>query len=385
MTTEKMESMPDIHACATPSLVVNLPGLQRNIERMNQRARALGVMLRPHLKTAKCIDVARLLQSDISTGITVSTLKEAEYFLAHGISDILYAVSIAPAKLSRVAKLNSAGARIQIILDMPETAQRVVHAARDHGTRFDVLIEIDVDGHRAGIEPDDPDLLEIARILHEAEETRLLGVMTHAGEAYACSNTAELAVHAEIERSRCVAAAQRLRKIDIPCPIVSVGSTPTALCADNLNGVTELRAGVYVFFDLFQAGLGVCDTGDISLSVLTSVISHKHSHQRLIVDAGGLALSKDHSTSLQHDDPGYGLVASAVDGLLIPGLQVASVDQEHGIIQLDHPADFARFPVGSQLRILPNHACMTAAAHDQYLVVDDSGAIQEIWTRCNGW
>lgn len=385
MNTEKMGSMPNMAECVTPALVVNRPGLLRNIERMDQRARRLDVMLRPHLKTAKCIDIARLLHSDISTGITVSTLKEAEYFFSHGIRDILYAVSIAPAKLARVAKLNQAGACIQIVVDLPETAQRVVSAAREHGTSFDVLIEIDVDGHRAGIEPTDPALLDIARILHKAEETRLLGVMTHAGEAYACTNTKELAAHAEIERSRCVAAAERLRQLEIPCPVVSVGSTPTALCADNLSGVTELRAGVYVFFDLFQAGLGVCETADISLSVLTSVISHKHSHQRLIVDAGGLALSKDHSTSLQHNDPGYGLVMSAADGLLIPGLRVESVDQEHGIIQLKDPADFSRFPVGSQLRILPNHACMTAAAHDQYLVADDSGQIGETWTRCNGW
>jgi len=385
MNTEKMASMPNMAECVTPALVVNRPGLLRNIERMNQRAGKLGVMLRPHLKTAKCIDIARLLHSDISTGITVSTLKEAEYFFRHGVRDILYAVSIAPAKLTRVAELNRAGASVQIILDLPETAERVVSAARDHGTRFDVLIEIDVDGHRAGIEPTDPALADIARILHQAEETRLLGVMTHAGEAYACTNTAELAAHAELERSRCVAAAERLRELAIACPIVSVGSTPTALCADNLDGVTELRAGVYVFFDLFQAGLGVCETADISLSVLASVISHKHSHQRLIIDAGGLALSKDHSTSLQPNDPGYGLVMSVDNGQLIPGLRVESVDQEHGIIQLEDPADFDRFPVGSQLRILPNHACMTAAAHDQYLVVDDSGAIRETWTRCNGW
>lgn len=377
--------MLDIADCATPALVLNRPGLLRNIERMDQRASALGVALRPHLKTAKCINIARLLQSDISTGITVSTLKEAEYFFRHGINDILYAVSIAPAKLRRVADLNRQGARIQIILDLPEIAQRVVAAAREQGTVFDVLIEIDVDGHRAGIEPTDPAVLEIAEILHEARHTRLLGVMTHAGEAYACSDAAELKVHAELERSRCLAAAEKIRQAGIPCPIVSVGSTPTALCADNLDGVTELRAGVYVFFDLFQAGLGICATTDISLSVLTSVISHKHSHQRLIVDAGGLALSKDHSTSGQHTDPGYGLVISANDGQLIPGLRVESVDQEHGIIKLEDPTDFTRFPIGSQLRILPNHACMTAAAHDQYLVADESGKILDTWTRCNGW
>ena len=377
--------MTDLGSVATPALILDEQKLVRNIMRMQQRAQSLGVQLRPHLKTAKSADVARLLAAQGARGITVSTLQEAEYFFAAGVNDMLYAVSISPAKLPRVNQLNQQGARVQLILDHPDAARALIANARELGTRFEVLIEIDVDGHRAGLEPDDPTLPALATLLHTATEVDLLGVMTHAGEAYACRTLEELREHAEQERSRCVAAAEILRSCDIPCPVVSVGSTPTALCADHLDGVTELRAGVYVFFDLFQAGLGVCDLSDISLSVLTTVISHKPSHQRLIIDAGGLALSKDHSAATHSPDPGYGLILEATTDALIEGLRICSVDQEHGIIELPDGADFARFPVGSQLRVLPNHACMTAAAYPHYHVVDGSQRVIDQWDRCNGW
>ncbi len=209
--------------------------------------------------------------------------------------------------------------------------------------------------------------------------------MTHAGESYECRSAQELEKHAELERRLCVQAADSLRSNGISCPRISVGSTPTALSAKTLQGVTELRAGVYVFFDLVQAGLGVCSLDDIALSVLTTVVSHKTSHRRLIIDAGGLALSKDRGTASQAVDCAYGLVLQAEDGKLIPGLQVVAANQEHGIIDLPEGFHFGQFPLGSQLRILPNHACMTAAAHDHYNVVEGDDVIIDSWQRCNGW
>jgi D-serine deaminase-like pyridoxal phosphate-dependent protein len=261
----------------------------------------------------------------------------------------------------------------------------VAEKAAALGAQFEVWIEIDVDGHRAGLEPDDPLLVDTGRLVGESKVLNLKGVMTHAGESYACRSAAELEQHAGLERRRCVRAADRLREIGLECPKVSVGSTPTALSAVSLEGVSELRAGVYVFFDLFQAGLGVCSVDDIALSVLTTVVSHKASHRRLIVDAGGLALSRDRGTADQAVDCGYGLVADAVSGRVIPGLNVSAANQEHGIIDLPPGLDFDRFPLGSQLRILPNHACMTAAAHEHYFVVDGDDRIVDRWERANGW
>jgi D-serine deaminase-like pyridoxal phosphate-dependent protein len=368
----------------TPCLVLEQGRMQRNIDRMARRAESLGVRLRPHLKTCKSAEIAAML-APLKTSVTVSTLCEAEYFAAAGFSDILYAVSIAPSRLAETAGLNASGAQVQVLLDTPEAVRALIGEAQRLETRFDAWIEIDVDGHRAGLEPGDPSIVEIGRILSGSEHARLAGVLTHAGESYACRSEAELVRHAEQERSRCVQAAEALRLNGIDCPGISVGSTPTALSARSLNGVTELRAGVYVFFDLFQAGLVVCSLDDIALSVLTTVISHKKSHRRLIVDAGGLALSKDRGTAEQAMDCGYGLVASAADGRLLPGLKISAANQEHGIIELPESYGFDRFPVGSQLRILPNHACMTAAAHGHYNVVEGDDRILARWFRCNGW
>lgn len=368
----------------TPCLVLDRRRMQSNIDRMAQRAAALGVALRPHLKTCKSREIAALL-APARERVTVSTLQEAEYFADGGFRDILYAVSIAPGKLPAVARLNDKGARVQVLLDAPKAAEALARATVELNSKFEAWIEIDVDGHRAGLEPDDPLLVEVGRRLHSTAGVELLGVLTHAGESYACRSFEELEAHAEQERKLCVAAAERLRAATVACPGVSVGSTPTALAATSLEGVTELRAGVYVFFDLFQAGLGVCRVEDIALSVLTTVISHNKAHRRLIVDAGGLALSKDRGTAGQALDCGYGLLARAHDGRLIPGLKINVVNQEHGMIDLPPDASFDDYPIGSLLRVLPNHACMTAAAHDGYHLVDGDDRVIERWGRCNGW
>jgi len=369
----------------TPCLLLDRQRMQANIDRMAARAAELGVRLRPHVKTCKSVEIARLMCDPGHPAITVSTLREAEYFAAAGFSDILYAVSIVPQRMDRLLALNARGANVQVLLDAVATARAVGAVATATGQVVDAWIEIDVDGHRAGLQPDDPVLVDVARAVHETPGTRLAGVLTHAGGAYDCRSADALESHAEQERRRCVRAARTVRDAGIPCREVSVGSTPTALSARSLAGVTELRAGVYVFFDLVQAGLGVCRTDDIALTVLTTVISHNRPQRRLLIDAGGLALSKDHGTAEQRHDCGYGLVASVADGRPVPGLRVDAVNQEHGIVALPPDLDFAAFPVGSRLRILPNHACMTAAAYEEYHVLDAAGEASERWPRCNGW
>jgi D-serine deaminase-like pyridoxal phosphate-dependent protein len=376
---------PEPAAPPTPCLLLDGDRMQVNIDRMADRARQLGVRLRPHVKTCKSVDIARRMTLPGDPAITVSTLQEAEHFAAAGFTDILYAVSIVPQRMARVLALNERGANVQVLLDVPETARAVAAIAAGAGRAVDAWIEIDVDGGRAGLEPDDPAVVAIGRFLQAADGVRLAGVLTHAGMSYDCRSAAELERHAEQERRRCVRAAERLRAAGVDCPGVSIGSTPTALAARSLAGVTELRAGVYVFFDLVQAGLGVCGVKDIALTVLTTVISHNRAHRRLLVDAGGLALSKDRGTAAQARDCGYGLLAHAAGGGPIPGLRVDAVNQEHGIIRLPEGLDFADFPVGSLLRVLPNHACMTAAAYDRYHVVDGAGRVVDAWPRCNGW
>jgi len=248
------------------------------------------------------------------------------------------------------------------------------------------MIEIDCDGHRAGLRPDDDAIPEIASLLHSSREVDFAGVMTHAGESYNCSSRAEIVRMAEQERLAAVTAAERIRAAGIPCREVSVGSTPTYLFAESLAGVSEARMGVGFFFDLTMAGLGVCDVDDIAISVLTTVIGHQRERNWLLTDAGWMALSADRGQASQRIFNGLGVVAD-IDGNKIEGMGVLFANQEHGIVgYADGSAlEFDHFPIGAQLKILPNHACATAAAFTHYNVAAEGSEIISEWPRCSGW
>ena len=365
----------------TPALLLDGEKLERNCDRMRERLAAQGVKLRPHVKTAKCVEVAVTALRAPEGPITVSTVREAEYFVDHGFKDILYAVGIVPHKVPRLARLVRRGAKIGVIVDSVEAARAFVDAAAKERVEIAALIEIDSDNRRAGIRPDDERLFEVARVLGPS----LRGVMTHAGESYNCTSVGAIEAMATREREAVVTAAMALRERGHEAPVVSAGSTPTATFARSFDGVTEMRVGVYVFQDLVMAGLGVCSVNDIALSVLATVIGHQREKNWLITDAGWMALSRDRGTAKQKVDQGYGLVCDAA-GRPIEPMIVADANQEHGIVaRRDRGAiDFARFPIGSLLRVLPNHACATAAQFAEYHVLRN-GRPTEVWERFAGW
>lgn len=366
----------------TPALLLDRQRLERNTARMRDKVRALGVTLRPHVKTSKSIDVLRVLSGGENVPITVSTLAEARHFFKHGVTDILYAVGIAPVKLPEVADLIRAGCGLRIILDTVEAAGAVRAFCDTEGVAIEALIEIDSDGHRAGVAPTDPLLIEIGQSLGDS----LAGVMTHAGASYDCRTIAEFEAMAQQERALTLAAAERLRAAGLKCEIVSLGSTPTLYYARKLDGVTEARAGVYAFGDLVQVELGTCAINDIAIGVIASVIGHNRQHGRVLIDAGFLALSRDRGTADLPVDWGYGAVCDPLSGELIDEVTVSSTNQEHGIITSHSGAiDFDRFPVGMRVKILPNHACATAAAYERYFVTDGGERITDVWERVNGW
>jgi D-serine deaminase-like pyridoxal phosphate-dependent protein len=365
----------------TPALLLDAEKLERNCRRMRERLHLHGVVLRPHVKTAKSVEVAQLALGAPAGPITVSTLREAEYFFDHGFRDILYAVGMVPAKMDRVAGLTRRGARMSAIVDSVDGAKALMTASATEGVRIPTLIEIDSDGHRAGIPPGDRRLADVAATLGES----LLGVMTHAGDSYNCDSVDAIRKVAARERQAVVDCAEALRTFGHACPVVSVGSTPTATFGESFSGVTEVRVGVYMFHDLVMAGLGVCRLEDVAVSVLGSVIGHQCDKGWLLTDAGWMALSRDRGTAKQPVDQGYGLVCD-VEGRPMGDLIVADANQEHGIIARrgGGPIDFDRYPIGSLVRILPNHACATSAQHAEYKVLRD-GRVVETWERFGGW
>ena len=372
----------DLSSIQTPALIVDRSRMDTNIQRTEDRCAALGVRYRPHLKTAKSIDVSRLIPSATSHGITVSTVKEAEYFASHGVSDILYAVGVTPDKLGRIAAIVEGGTTVRLSIDSAAAMEALREA--ELGVIFDALVEIDSGEHRSGLLPDDAAIVALARALNGGPGTRFNGVYTHGGHAYEARSADEIVAIAEDERASVVHAAACCEEAGVPCEIVSVGSTPTLVHASHLDGVTEARAGVCVFHDLYQVALGCCAVEDVAATVLATVIGHQPAHGTVLVDAGGMALSKDRSTrSLGPEgDCGYGLVAD-LSGDVMEGLKVEEAYQEHGLVR-GPGADAERLPLGSRVRILPNHACMTAAAYASYHVVEGTSVVAS-WPRVNEW
>lgn len=367
----------------TPCLVLDEEKLQANLEMMGELTRKRDVLFRPHLKTAKSIEVAKLSVKEYGNRATVSTLKEAEIFSAAGLTDLLYAVAIAPQKLARVSTLRKQGIDLKIITDSVEMARAITAHGQTEKVAMPTLIELDLDGHRSGVRPEDSSrLIEIGSALG----SNLLGVIAHAGQSYGLSDNDAIEQAAIAEANSAQLAARTLTDEGLPCPIISVGSTPTAVLGDKVQGITELRAGVYMFFDLVQSGVGVCTPENIALSVLATVISRDPENSKVVVDAGWMALSRDRGTASQAIDYGYGQVCSE-DGRILPGILVLDAQQEHGIIGLrsGSDVDFPELAIGSRIRILPNHACATAAQFDHYNVVGKSGDIEKIWPRFTGW
>jgi D-serine deaminase-like pyridoxal phosphate-dependent protein len=370
----------------TPCLLLDEARLRANVDRMKAHLAGLGVGFRPHLKTAKSLDVARIAMTNPEGPAMVSTLREAEYFAEGGVRDMVYGVGIAPGKLARVSAIRARGVDLAVILDSIEQAEAVAAHVRDTGDRVPVLIEVDADGHRSGISPDDGvALVGIGQCLAQGGAV-LRGVLLHAGDSYLLNDPAALAAAAENERAAAVKAAESLRSARLPCPVVSIGSTPTARFARALTGVTEVRAGVFMIGDLFQTGVGSVAIEDIALTVLATVIGRQRAKGWIITDAGWMALSRDRGTARQAVDQGYGVVCD-LSGRPYPDLIVADANQEHGIVCTRRGSTAAPpdLPVGSRVRILPNHACATGAQHDRYHALDSAGAVGAVWPRINGW
>ena len=375
-----------LRTVGTPCLILDQDRMDRNVARLRGRMERLGVQLRPHLKTAKSVDAARRVMTAPAGPATVSTLKEAEQFARAGVTDLTYAVGISPDKIDRVLALRASGVDVSVTLDTVEQARAVAEASRRAGDRIPALIEIDCDGHRSGVLPGDRALLiDIAQALEDGGSLR--GVLTHAGASYGAIGDDAIRAAAEGERAAVVQAATLLREAGFDCPVVSAGSTPTAHFAETLDGVTEMRAGVFVFFDLVMAGIGVCAIDDIAVSVLATVIGHQPEKGWILVDAGWMAMSRDRGTATQAVDQGYGLVCD-VHGQPMDDLILSEANQEHGIITLrpGSTASLPDLPIGTRLRILPNHACATGAQHDSYHVVSGQGdRIEAVWPRFGGW
>lgn len=369
----------------TPFMYVDKETFLNNLSRLRSKIESLGTILRPHFKTVRSLEAIQYLLPDKSSPVTVSTVKEAEALASIGYNNIIYAVGISAQKLLRIAELISSGIELTVLLDSFDQANELNEFCRENQSTIAALIEVDCDGHRGGVSPEDPDLIKIAQSLCDGQ-AHFAGILCHAGESYQCFDLFSLQSSATNEVKVAVQASNILKEHGITCDIVSIGSTPTAHNYQDLTGITEVRAGVYSFFDLVMAGIGICQHSDIAASVVATVIGHNKEKGWLFIDAGWMALSADRGTSEQPTDCGYGLVTK-YNGAPIYNLKVTTVNQEHGIIETTdgESINFSDFPIGSRLHVLPNHACAMASMHKQYHIFDIQNETCEIWNRVQGW
>jgi D-serine deaminase-like pyridoxal phosphate-dependent protein len=347
----------------TPALLLDLDVLAANVARMQRRCAELGVALRPHAKTHKSADVARLQRQHGARGLTVATLSEARYFADAGFDDLTWAF---PVVLSRLAEARELAERVtlRLLVDTPEA----VAALEASGHPFHVFLEVDCGQHRSGVDPRSERAVELARRLAASPLLLFDGLLTHSGHSYAATSPAEAAAVGEEERRLIVELAERLRGEGVAVPAVSVGSTPAMSHVADLSGVDEARPGNYVFYDGTQAAIGSCAPGDAAVTILASVVSSQPGAGHSVIDAGALALSKDAGpTHLPGGSPwAMGAVfedlAAYRAGRPSPRLRVTGLSQEHGVVS-------GRLPVGTLLRVLPNHSCLAVPCFDGYWVV----------------
>jgi D-serine deaminase-like pyridoxal phosphate-dependent protein len=363
--------MTSIHQLPTPALLLDLDVLERNLQRMADWAAALGVALRPHIKTHKCIEVAERQRALGIAGITVSTLYEARVFAEHGFADITWAFPVILSRLDEVREL-AGRATLRLVVDSPEA----VAALEGLGVPLHVWLKVDCGYHRAGVDPGSPLAVDLARRIAGSPWLSFDGILTHSGHAYHGRSREEIAAVAEEERRVMAGFAARLRGEGIAVPGVSVGSTPAMSVVEDLQGVTEARPGNYAFYDFMQVTLGSCAVRDCAVTVLATVVSHRPGEDTSVVDAGALALSKEAWTGPGGRETMGEVFADCEAGVLSEGARLVKLSQEHGVVS-------AALPVGSRVRILPNHSCLAVAQFDEVHAVRGTEVVDR-WTVWSG-
>jgi D-serine deaminase-like pyridoxal phosphate-dependent protein len=332
----------------TPSLLFDLDIVERNIAGMAEVARTAGVRLRPHTKTHKCPDIARMQVDAGASGITVAKLGEAEVMVNAGFDDILVAYPIwGESKLRRLRALMER-ARVRVSLDSVEVAEGLGGLAGDVGGPVEVFVEVDTGHHRLGRPPGEP-TAELVTEIAGVPGIEVVGLLTHAGHAYRATSDDELRAIAEAEGSDLVRTAELCAGEGVPIREISVGSTPTARVVASVPGVTEFRPGTYVFNDVQQMRLGVGSEHTCGAKVLATVVS-RSDDERFVIDAGTKCFTSDGGDGPPF--PGRGVVAGR------PDLVLDFLTEEHGV---GHGPDVR---IGAQLEVIPLHVCSCVNTFD---------------------
>ena len=365
-----MSPFAALQTLETPAVVVDYPRLVRNIARAQRIADDNRLRLRPHIKTHKCIELARLQLGHGACGITAAKASEALVFVEADFPSVTVAYPVIDAaKANRLIEAARATmCDLRFIADSQEGAEALSRAASAQESSVGVYIKIDVGLGRVGLKHDAEALPSLARRIVDSPGLRFCGLLSHAGQSYGATGRQEVGDIAEDERRQLLAASERLSSLGLGVPELSVGSTPTVLAAANFEGLSEIRPGNYVFFDLTAIRLGVATLAEVALSVLTTVVSVNDTYA--IIDAGSKVLSSDlgphGSGGLQGFGQAFRLERDIDEAAPGSELSVERLSEEHGFVR--HKG--ARLRVGDRLRVVPNHSCPVANLSDDLCILN---------------
>lgn len=351
----------------TPVALADKSILERNISDAAEFAGRHGIALRPHIKTHKSPEIARMQTAAGAVGITCATIDEAVGFADAGFRDIFIAYPIVDgARLEILKKLRGSS---EVIVSVDSDEHISILEATGIAGKIRVRIEIDSGHHRCGLPPGKP-VVDLARRVAASPCLVLDGVFTHAGHVYGAKTPDERLMISEAEGRAVVSAAKMIRDAGIACHNASVGSTPTWRVSGTIPGVTEARPGNYVYNDAIQVGLGVAKPEDCAFTVLTTVVAVYD--DRFVVDAGSKAMGLDKGAHGIDLLKGYGILLTP-DGKVARDWMLSRLSEEHGIAQIAPAVCSPR--IGDTLRIIPNHSCAAANMYSSIYITDDTGGM----------
>lgn len=356
----------------TPALLIEKSILERNIFSMQALANSRNIKLRPHIKTHKIPEIAQMQIDAGANGIAVAKISEAEIMAQFGFKDIQIAnIIVGDKKVNRLKILREQLESLSVATDSFEAVDDLAKGFIDASLPLKVFIKVDVGFNRCGLESKEA-ILKLSRYIKDKKGLHFEGILTHAGQAYLAQNQKEIEQIGYNEGITMVQIADYLKSNDVEVPEISVGSTPTALYVSNINGITELRAGNYVYYDMIQVALGTANIRDCALSVLSTIISIP-SLDRMVIDAGSKSLSLDkgaHSNTLL-DSFGY---------IIGKNSKIKRLSEEHGVVEILNED----FTTGEKIRIIPNHSCAVSNLFDKAYLVDQKEIVAEYHIACRG-
>lgn len=357
----------------TPAVLIDYDIMMENLRSMQDKANQYHVNLRPHIKTHRMPELAKLQMNEGAYGITVAKVGEAEVMAEHGLSNIFIANEIVGvSKLERIRALNRK-ITIRLGVDSKYHIDQLEEVFKDEEKGIEVLIEFEVGENRSGVITDEQ-LVNLAKYIKTKKKVFLKGIFSHEGHSYKAKSAEDCVKVSTISQERTLRAANLIRDLGIEIDTVSIGATPSLLHTGIIQGITEIRPGTYIFMDAGQ-GSGINDYSKCAATVLTTVIS-KPTEERVVLDAGAKALTSQNRSEGICATSGYGLVKNTNN------IRLSGVFDEHGLIYDKYFRNFIQ--IGDKIEVIPNHICPTCNLYDKAYLVSKGQVLKEIPILCRG-